>query len=129
MIDNQNVKGADALINKLDKYPAALAAGVHKALIKAGSLLLRASKRIVPVDTGNLKASGFVRPEGKGWDTRVTVGYTASYALFVHENLENKHKPGKQAKFLEEPARIMQPELQKMIREELMKGIKGLKKS
>ncbi len=35
----------------------------------------------------------------------VMVGYVANYALFVHENLESKHKPGKIAKFLEKPAR------------------------
>ena len=35
----------------------------------------------------------------------VVVGYTQAYALYVHENLEAKHKEGKQAKFLEAPAR------------------------
>lgn len=34
----------------------------------------------------------------------VIVGYTQNYAIYVHENLEAKHKVG-QAKFLEQPAR------------------------
>lgn len=37
-------------------------------------------------------------------DVAVIVGYTANYALFVHENLEARHPVG-QAKFLEQPAR------------------------
>jgi len=35
----------------------------------------------------------------------VIVGYTAAYALHVHENLKARHKPGKVAKYLEGPAR------------------------
>jgi len=35
----------------------------------------------------------------------VAVGYTAAYALYVHEDLEAKHSEGQQAKFLEQPAR------------------------
>lgn len=35
----------------------------------------------------------------------VLVGYTANYALHVHENLESRHKEGQQAKYLEQPAR------------------------
>lgn len=34
----------------------------------------------------------------------VIVGFTAAYALFVHEDMEADHKVG-QAKFLEQPAR------------------------
>ena len=57
----------------------------------AGAYLLRQSQMIVPVQTGNLKASGFVRATGSGIATVVTVGYTASYALFVHEMVDNLH--------------------------------------
>lgn len=34
----------------------------------------------------------------------VIVGYTAAYAIYVHENLEAAHNTGQQAKFLEQPA-------------------------
>jgi len=62
--------------------------------------------------------------------SHVIVGYTASYALYVHENIEMKLKGklrpkgrGKfwdpqgrgQAKFLEEPARRLTPELGKIV--------------
>lgn len=67
-----------------------------------------------------------------GGKSEVVVGYTASYAMFVHENKEMKLKgksrtggKGKywdpqgraQAKFLEEPARTMMPELGRVIAE------------
>lgn len=35
----------------------------------------------------------------------VSVGYTQQYAIFVHEDLTAAHAPGKQAKYLEQPAR------------------------
>lgn len=38
----------------------------------------------------------------------VVVGYAGvNYAIYVHENLEAAHSPGKQAKFLESPARTL----------------------
>lgn len=41
----------------------------------------------------------------------VVVGYSASYAVCVHENLEARHNEGQQAKFLEEPARKFATEI------------------
>lgn len=43
----------------------------------------------------------------KADDVSVSVGYTAGYALYVHEDLTKKHAEGTQAKFLEQPARIL----------------------
>jgi len=40
-----------------------------------------------------------------GRNASVIVGYTANYALYVHEDMEARHAPGKQAKYLEQPAR------------------------
>jgi len=44
----------------------------------------------------------------------VVVGFTQNYGIFVHENLDAKHAPGKQAKFLEAPARYLQADLGKI---------------
>lgn len=54
----------------------------------------------------------------------VLVGYTAAYAIWVHENLNARHKPGKIAKFLEEPARVLDSsgELARIVLEALRKG-------
>jgi len=52
----------------------------------------------------------------------VLVGYTANYAIFVHENLEAAHKPGKIAKFLETPFRENQSRYAKIIATALKRG-------
>jgi hypothetical protein len=53
------------------------------------------------------------------------VGYTQEYAIDVHENLEAAHKPGKQAKFLEGPARKLANEgtLGRIIVEAVRRGM------
>lgn len=58
----------------------------------------------------------------KANDASVVVGYSASYAIYVHEDLTAKHKPGKTAKFLERPARMMKKELQRIIADALRQG-------
>ncbi len=44
----------------------------------------------------------------------VIVGYTQAYAVYVHENLEANHPVG-QAKFLEQPARMLRRELANIV--------------
>ena len=49
------------------------------------------------------------------------VGYTAGYAVHVHEDLASLHKPGKQAKFLEEPLRTkIEPKLAEFIKDAII---------
>ena len=69
-------------------------------------------------DTGNrhLKIEGilslkgtlnkFKKKYGDNAKPSVSVGFTQSYGIYVHENLESHHPTG-QAKFLEQPAREM----------------------
>ena len=52
----------------------------------------------------------------------VIVGYTASYSVYVHENLAATHTNG-QAKFLEEPARTMAKELGQIVKDAMAKGV------
>lgn len=46
------------------------------------------------------------------------IGYTAPYAIHVHENLQAHHNVG-QAKFLEEPMRRLQSELVRIVADTL----------
>ncbi len=48
----------------------------------------------------------------------VVVGYTANYALSVHENLEARHKEGKQARYLTEPLERLKNELAELLKQE-----------
>lgn len=102
-----------ALANKAD----GLGPVIQRAIHAEATTVLNESKRIVPVATGNLRASGKVEnPQklGTRYSIEVTYGGAAApYALFVHEippnsggrwGTGNKHKPGKTFKFLEIPA-------------------------
>lgn len=79
--------------------------GLTLGLKKAGLFLQGESMRIVPVDKGNLRASAFTRSEGDNTpNVDVTVGYTANYAIFVHENLDAAHGAAFNAKYARELA-------------------------
>ena len=112
------VKGLATILVNLEKSSKATAKGVQRGLKKAGLLVQRESQKIVPIDTSNLKASAFTRAKGKGFDTIVSVGYTAAYAIFVHENLDAKHKEGKTAKFLEKPIRTLKDDILEWVKKE-----------
>jgi hypothetical protein len=60
--------------------------------------------------------SGRLRKNAEDWRRRAKVGYSAPYAVFVHENLEIHH-PNGQAKFLEQPFRELEAQLRAMISE------------
>lgn len=111
------------------KRPVADAAA--KALYREASQIIAESQRLVPVDTGTLRASARVgEPVDDGDRLTVTAGYgygdeyreyaTAKalgdmdgdehytsgpgYGVYVHERLDVHHAPPTQAKFLEQPA-------------------------
>jgi hypothetical protein len=77
----------------------------EKAVANAISItalyIQRESQKIVPVDTGALRNSAGTRTEGKGSATEAFVFYTMFYAVYVHENIFNYHKPPTRARFLE----------------------------
>lgn len=66
------------------------------AKVDGVSAILKALKR--------LEGKYQTRKAKAGIGENVVVGFTAAYALFVHEDMEAYHKVG-QAKFLEQPAR------------------------
>lgn len=137
----QYLDSVQASIRKLGKRKLE---GLEAGLIGGGLLLIKASLPLCPVDSGNLRATWYVRSgdkqpqKGRKADTSrmgtnpsskilpsVEVGYTADYAIYVHEDLEKRHGsdynawygeeisegkksdrgPDQQAKFLEQPLR------------------------
>lgn len=126
------IKGQDVVTANMKKKLDKIGDSLRPALLRAGLRLQRESQKMVPVNFGVLKASAYTRAEGKGMDTRVSVGYTASYALFVHEAvgmvLAGQPRPqGRglywdpqgqaQAKFLETPMRTLKKQMYADIRE------------
>lgn len=93
-------KDVKAVIGGLKKLRDTTAVGASRGLRKAAAFVLRESQKIVPVDTGALRASGRVVVEGEGFGTRCTVSYNTDYAIYVHEDLNAAHRPGKTAKYL-----------------------------
>lgn len=92
MADLAYVKGVKEMMAKLKAKRELYARNTGIGLKRGGLLIQRKSQLKVPVDFGILKASAFTRADGEGFDTRVIVGYTAAYAIFVHENVEMKGK-------------------------------------
>lgn len=113
------ITGMPRVLANLKKSRLTTAVGVQRGLKQAGLFLQRESQKIVPVDTSNLKGGAFTRNvSGSGFDANMVVGYVADYATYVHENLQAKHQSGKQAKFLEQPAREKKDEIIRIIRQE-----------
>lgn len=116
------VKGVSAVIKRLRKAGKDKQAALERGLVKAGKFLQRESQKIVPVDTGALKNSAFTRKRWAGTKrVDVLVGYTMSYAIYVHENPHATHKKGKTWKFLEIPLRKFKGKLREIIETELKK--------
>lgn len=73
--------------------------GTSAGLMELGLKIERDAKRKTPVDTGKLKNSGYSKPSGTWANPKVEVGFSADYALYVHEDLEVNHRNG-EARFL-----------------------------
>jgi hypothetical protein len=114
---------------KLDAVPVIHAAG-EAGVQAAADVLLEASQRLVPVDTGALRDSGQVTQEGL--EAAVSYGRedgagrdgqdTAAYAAVQHERLDYAH-PNGQAKYLEQPMSSEREAIVGALAEELRKAL------
>ena len=111
------VQGVDEVLKNMKLAKALVGKNIEVGLKRAGLFLQRQSQKVVPIDKNVLKPSADTRSKYKGVATVVSVVYTTSYAIYVHERTELKHAPGKQAKFLEEPARTNQKRILEIIAE------------
>lgn len=115
------ITGVEKLLRRLKNARGKQALAVARGL-KVGGLFLQAeSQRICPVDTANLVNTAITRNVGgSGLDTDIVVAYgdEADYAVYVHEDKNAAHGPGKQAKFLEQPARTKRGEIIRIIHDE-----------
>ena len=86
-----NVRGLRFVIANFNRAQERDGRTLNRVLKKAGLIVQRLSQLQVPVDEGILKNTAFTRARGRGFKTAVNVGYTAAYAIFVHEDLEALH--------------------------------------
>lgn len=93
------VEGLDKVMRNLNKEVTKIKGRTIAGLLAGGLIIQAEAQRRVPVDTGNLKGSAFTR---KAHDNpkAVVVGFGASYAIYVHEDLQAFHDDG-EAKYLE----------------------------
>lgn len=118
-----SVQGLKRVTAAINTHRAGGLKGLRKGLFTAGLFLQRESQKIVPIEFAVLKNSANTRPEGTGAKTSVVVSYGTDYAVFVHEDLEARHKPGKQAKFLEQPLRDHRERIREIVVEGIIEGM------
>jgi len=141
-----SIQGVEDVRRNMKRAIASQAAAFERGLKRAGLFIQNESTDIVPVQLGVLKASAYTRAKGKGFKTTVFVGYTAAYAIYVHENpfathgevYNMKHKErlaharvttvksgnfqrgeNQQYKFLEVPVKRKQAEILEIIKDSL----------
>lgn len=101
--------GGEPLQAKLRFARVAGPEAVVATLYQEAQIVMSAAQQdYVPVDTGALRASGFVEPPTPTHTgASITLGFggpSAPYAVYVHEDLTKRHPVG-QAKYLEIPLR------------------------
>lgn len=95
--------GVEQFVASMDHLSAEISSVVAKALNSAAERTMTRSKSdYCPVDTGNLKSSGYVRTTVDGPVIETTLGYNADYAAPVHE-INKNYRNGKTWKYLETP--------------------------
>ena len=76
-------------------------------LLALGEKIMAIATQMVPVDTGQLRRSGYVAPEDIIHEGVVEVGFGTDYAVYVHENVSAAHVTG-EARFLQKAVYAVQ---------------------
>lgn len=140
-------KGLAQLQRKLKRIPVEMQRAAEAGLFEAGSIMLGDAQGRVPVDTGNLRASGFVvtttlqnlgesaRPTAEATamvtrtETEVTAvvgfgGPSAPYALVQHERTDFHHTVG-EAKYLENAVKAHAAEVPVILAAHMERAARG----
>ena len=112
------IVGTEAVLRRMAAAGRDLTEKLRVGIGRAALELQRQSQLVVPVSgwdpvispprqgSGTLKNSAFTRDKTVSrFRPEYHVGYTAAYAIYVHELIDNRHHSTKMAKFLETPAR------------------------
>lgn len=91
----------------------ALREGAARGILVGAEYLLTESRKVVPLDEGTLERSGTASVDEDELIGAVT--YDTPYAVRQHEELNWRHAPGRQAKYLEQPARRLATPIGKLI--------------
>ena len=109
------ITGMPNIIKNLKIVSAIKMVDIGLNMKKAGLFIQRESQKIVPIDTTHLKGTANTRNiGGAGPKTDIVVSFGSeayTYAVYVHEDMDAKHKPGKRAKYLESVCREKKKEI------------------
>jgi len=104
--DSITIKGQDQLAAALAQAGPLAMEALKSAMVQEQEQVMAEAKKLCPVDTGVLRASGTVLPPAEtGMSAEVVAGFggaASAYAVPVHERM-GVHHPTGQAKFLEQP--------------------------
>lgn len=107
----KQIKGVDKLMRNLNRELRQIKGRSIQGMIKAAAFIRSDMEKVpplIPLDTGNLRASWFVTSGSISGRPFVQMGFTAEYAFFVHEMMGNNidwNRPGSGGKFLESALR------------------------
>jgi hypothetical protein len=106
------------IVSSLNKQVNKIKQKNKTGIIKATLLVKRASLKMTPVDTGNLRGSAYstIFKTVKGYVGEI--GYTAAYASAVHETKRAYRKAGTSWKFLEKALKQNRKKILQIIRQE-----------
>lgn len=90
MVVRVKIKGLDKVLSNLNKEIKDIKGKTYAGLLEAGLIVQAESQKRVPIEYGKLRASAYTIRGTKLLS--VVIGYSAAYALYVHENLEQKLK-------------------------------------
>lgn len=118
----KRVRGVDKVLRNLNREIKQIEGRTMKGLLRAAILVRRDMDRtepLIPIDTGNLRASWFTDPQYMKGRPVVRLGFSANYAWYVHEMVgANFQRPGAGAKFFEAALKRNQGKMLDVIRQE-----------
>jgi len=115
------------LTERIERLAQVFPEGVGQAMHEEAGIIMNESAPQVPVDTGFLRSTGYVKdPYQEGQTITVEMGYYANYAAPVHDIPDPPvhHEVGK-AHFLSDPFDAKAPELPRRIVERVESYLGG----
>jgi hypothetical protein len=85
MSRNVRVTGLSQIVRNLNKEIRKFKGQTKAGLWEAALMIQRESQKNTPIDTGNLRSGAFTEAYDISHGPGAMIGYTASYAPFVHE--------------------------------------------
>jgi hypothetical protein len=95
------VVGIERVVKNLNREIRRIRGRTKTGLWLAAQYVKGASLVKTPVDTGHLRQSAYVTAFDSSAGPGAEIGYTAAYAVYVHEIDKNYRAPGTSWKFLE----------------------------